>query len=300
MVTSMARLKAFRQILFLLSSLIIILATQISCGKKAPATGSEYQRWADTNRAIAGIFDVSAESFYGANMRMPVSLDDMDRSGWLWFYPVAPDYAHDFEIVDRPLDEWEDDKEKVHFSLSDSGYDYYYFIRKSEETTEHQQESIGSSNAESRYDQHRSFDPDAERYNLHNPGYLRQLLAFNLSRQLMRRYYTEFNSLPSRAEELYNAWFEPRPEALAGLQRIPEGNAYSVYVGFKNEPDRGIMYFEVVRPDRSVFIHQRVFKIDTMGNAWTVIETLLPEDDNIEKEDSIMFIDSTLPNWGIE
>jgi hypothetical protein len=59
------------------------------------------------------------------------------------------------------------------------------------------------------------------------------------------------------------------------------------------------MYFEVVRPDRSVFIQQRVFKIDTMGNAWTVVETLLPEDDNIEKEDTIMFIDSTLPNWGI-
>lgn len=278
---------------------LLLLFSLTSCRKEGPVVGSEYQKWQENNLAITSLFDTSTEAFYGQYRRIPGSLDELKSSGWLWFYPVVPEYAPDFEIVDRELEEWDADKDKVHFKFTETGYVCYYYIRKTGETTEHQQENIGNSNVKSRYDSHRSFDPEGARYDLYNAGYRRQFLAFNLARHFIRRYYTENNALPGTAPELYNAWFDPMSEAIAAIPIIPEGNPYSVYVGYKGEANRGIMYVEIVRPDRTVYTQQRVFMIEAQGNALTVIETALPEEEFILKEDTIMFLDSSLSNWGM-
>ncbi|MCX6646619.1 MAG: hypothetical protein NTY09_09700 [bacterium] len=289
-----------RPISALLLSAFIILFSTISCGKKESAAGSEFQRWQDNNQAIAGLFDISSEAFFGESRRMPGMLDELKSSGWLWFYPTVPAYAPGFEILDRELADWSADQDKVYFKFTATGYECKYFVRKTSETQEHQQESIGKADVLSGYEAHRSFDPNGLRYNVYNAGYRRQFLAFNLARLFMRRYYTENNSFPETGSELYNNWCEPLRDVISAIPIIPAGNPYSVYVGFKAETDRGIMYFEIVRPDSTVYTQLRVFKLDAQGNALTIIETTLPETEQIAKEDTVMFIDSSVQNWGIQ
>ena len=278
----------------------LILLTQTACGGGGKSSRmTEYQHWQDHNLMVRDMLNVSTEAFYGEYGRLPRSLEELQDSKWSWFAPIAPDFAPDFELIDRPLESWDSDCDKVQFSFTETGFDCSYFIRKSEESGDPHQDSIGSSRAAASYEQHRSFDEDWARYDIRNSGYLRQNMIFSISRLLVRRFYERYHTMPGNADQLYRDDWRPSEEIFRNLPTIPEGRQYGVYVGLTTINGQGVLYFEFTRADNSKVTVRRAFKIESTENIVTIRETSLDEEEGVAREETKPFIDSAIPGWGI-
>jgi len=277
----------------------IAISGQLGCGKRQ-APMSEYQDWLDYTAALKDMLDISTEAFYRVNLRLPSSLDELRSSQWLWFEPVAPTYAPGFEVVDRPLEVWEKDRDKVQLSFDGTGFTFSYYLRKSQGAGDpHLVSTLSDKDALKRYEQIVLSDKRAAIFDVTNVGYIRQNLAYAISMRLARNYFSEHHGMPRKAGKLYESLWTPNEEVFGALEVIGEGRPFGVYVGFANKGDNGVYYYEIVRADGSTYVEQRMYRIEPAQNATAIRESLLEGDQRIKREDTVPFIDSTLHGWGI-
>ena len=280
--------------------LLIILLLTVGCGGGKKSALTEYQEWVDINTNVRDMVNVCTEAFYREYHRMPASLDELKTSKWYWLDPVAPDFAENFELVDRELGSYDDDSDRIQVSFTETGITYVFYYRASEETGQpHKFTGLTRADAKSGYENNIQIDINSAQFDVTNSGYIRQNLAYAISRLLVRRYVEAAQAPPSKPSALFKDRWTPRSDTLGPLERISPEITHYCYTGIATVDGEAVLYVELMKPSGEPFTEQRVYKIQTAGNTTAVAEALLEEAKHVEKDETEPIIDSSLNGWGM-
>ncbi len=271
--------------------------------REATGTGTPAVRmenpaeWQAHAESVGFLYDTSTEAFYRSYGRLPSSLQELEDSELTWFIPIAPDFAPDFEVVDRPLGAIRDDLYRVQFSFTDTGYEFAFFSAASEDE-QPVLVDLGDDQAASRYEAHFArYDEILYPWSGKTPELTRYFLAYSFSRYLVKRAYEKLGKFPYAAEEVTIDSWEPKEDVFNELPVIDVGWPGWFYAGFVPTETGGIVHIELVHRNRMRAIPEFTYTMDENG---TVIET---EEDILNQkmtniEDSTTLVDTSLPGWG--
>ncbi len=273
----------------------------MSCGRpKASARLDTYSRWLNHINATRNMIESSTEAFYRQYGRLPTSIDELENSQWLMFEPVPPDNQPLFDFVDRDLESYEEDGDKIKITYDFDGYEFAYYTIAAEGAGQpHIVDALSNTHAANSYGSLIQTDMENENSDITDPDFIRQKLVHALVRQFARRYFEEHLNLPRDPADLIRGYWTPRTTVISNLPTYETDQPHWVYIGVAHEDDNEILYIEIVRPDSTVVSEQWVFKVSTQDNTTSVHEYRLTDDDEIERDVTEPFIDASQPGWGL-
>jgi hypothetical protein len=218
----------------------------------------------------------------------------------MWFEPVAPNYQPALELVDRELESYEADGEKIKFTFDSDGYQFAYYTLAVEGAGQpHLVDALSNAHAANAYERLVESDIQNERSDVTNPTFIRQKYIHALVKQFARRYFEEHLSLPDSPRDLISGYWEPRGEVFSSLPTYGQDQANWVYVGIGSADENDVLYIEIVRPDGSVINEQWIYRSSTQDNTTSVRESRLTDDQSIERDATEPFIDASQQGWGM-
>lgn len=284
--------------------LLIVLLTLPSaflwtagCGGGRSPLG-ESGRWDIFALSVRDLYDTSAEAFWREHGRMPASLQELQTSGWQWFDPVAPGYAPDFEMVQRPLSTWQEDLDHIELVFTQTGFDFAFHMRLGNMGGKPSLMTLDEPDAIARYEKNRSETQESYSVAGTDEDGIRHHVALSLETQFVRRYLAEYRRCPRSGDQLVRGMWEPRGDVLRKLPTVKAGEEGWFYVGLKPSGRGAILYMELVHLGGMPAVEQIAYDLEMRDGSMTVTESQVPADRQVKREDTFALVDSSLPGWG--